>query len=135
MIIDTQCLENASISNWSNVLFIISYVVTLIVLVRRFIKEKKYPICYRILDYLGHFLFFISPFLILVIASMVVVNEKILAGTILMFLGIGGICIGVSLKLLPINHDIKSSRKKYWKICIGIGIYIVLYSLLFMIYV
>ena len=121
------------LNNWSNIVLAISLIVTAICVIWRFIEERKYPLCYRVFDYLGCFLFFIGPVLGIVIGEWLKIGGANSGGLALMLWGIGAICTGVSLKLLPINCDTKVRRKKDWKMCVGIGIFIILYSLLFMI--
>lgn len=125
-------------NNWSALLESLSLVVAwgsivalFIGTIWRFIKERKYPLCYRMFDYIGCFLFFIGPFLGIVIGRWLKIGGTNSVGLALIFSGLGAICTGVSLKLLPVNCDTKVRRIKDWKICVGIGVFITLYSILF----
>lgn len=120
------------LNNWSNIVLAISLIVTAICVIWRFIEERKYPLSYRLFDYLGCFLVFIGPVFGIVIGEWLKVEEMITAGLAMMFLGIGGISTGVSLKLLPVNCDTKVRKKKNWKMCVCVGVFSVLISFLVM---
>lgn len=122
---------SALLESLSTIVGVCSIAILLIGTIWRFIKEKNYPRCYRMFDYLGCILFFVGPILGIVIGKWFGASGTISAGLAVMLWGIGGVCIGVSSKLLPESNDTHHDRKKYWKIYIGAGIFLILYSIEF----
>ncbi len=97
----------------------------------RFIKERNYPLCYRIFDYVGCFLFFMCFPLGIITGKLLEVNETIRAGLVGLFFGGGIFCIGIAAKLFPESENDHAlyKRKQFWKMFVGIGAFIILCSL------
>lgn len=114
-------------------LFICIYIILSIYLLKRFIREKHYPFIYRFFDYIGSFLFFFSPALTVHIELICDVPSSMLVGFILFLWGIGILCIGVSLLLLPYKNVENSvalkKRKGKWKLCIACSFYVFLLAI------
>ena len=109
---------------------VIFYIVMLLNLVRRYIRERKYPFAYRFFAYFGGFLFFFWPLILPCIVNKEMTDSNIIVSIALFIWSLGTICMGISLRLLPENSTIKDKsmqeRKKYWKLCIGCGIYLIM---------
>ena len=109
---------------------VIFYIFMLLNLVRRYIRERKYPFAYRFFAYFGGFLFFFWPLILPCIVNKETTDSNIIVSIALFIWSLGTICIGISLRLLPENSTIKDKsmqeRKKYWKLCIGCGIYLIM---------
>jgi len=109
---------------------VIFYIFMLLNLVRRYIRERKYPFAYRFFAYFGGFLFFFWPLILPCIVNKEMTDSNIIVSIAFFIWSLGTICIGISLRLLPENSTIKDKsmqeRKKYWKLCIGCGIYLIM---------
>lgn len=109
---------------------VIFYIFMLLNLVRRYIRERKYPFAYRFFAYFGSFLFFFWPLILLCLVNKEMTDSNIIVSIAFFIWSLGTICIGISLRLLPENSTIKDKsmqeRKKYWKLCIGCGIYLIM---------
>ena len=109
---------------------VIFYIFMLLNLVRRYIRERKYPFAYRFFAYFGGFLFFFWPLILPCIVNKEMTDSNIIVSIALFIWSLGTICMGISLRLLPENSTIKDKsmqeRKKYWKLCIGCGIYLIM---------
>ena len=109
---------------------VIFYIFMLLNLVRRYIRERKYPFAYRFFAYFGGFLFFFWPLILPCIVNKEMTDSNIIVSIAFFIWNLGTICIGISLRLLPENSTIKDKsmqeRKKYWKLCIGCGIYLIM---------
>lgn len=109
---------------------VIFYIFMLLNLVRRYIRERKYPFAYRFFAYFGSFLFFFWPLILLCLVNKETTDSNIIVSIAFFIWSLGTICIGISLRLLPENSTIKDKsmqeRKKYWKLCIGCGIYLIM---------
>lgn len=106
------------------------YLFLLLYLVKRYIHEKNYPVAYRFFAYFGGFLFFFWPLILPCIVNKEMTDSNIIVSIAFFIWSLGTICIGISLRLLPENSTIKDKsmqeRKKYWKLCIGCGIYLIM---------
>ena len=106
------------------------YLFLLLYLVKRYIHEKNYPVAYRFFAYFGSFLFFFWPLILLCLVNKAMTDSNIIVSIAFFIWSLGTICIGISLRLLPENSTIKDKsmqeRKKYWKLCIGCGIYLIM---------
>ena len=106
------------------------YLFLLLYLVKRYIHEKNYPVAYRFFAYFGSFLFFFWPLILLCLVNKEMTDSNIIVSIAFFIWSLGTICIGISLRLLPENSTIKDKsmqeRKKYWKLCIGCGIYLIM---------
>ena len=106
------------------------YLFLLLYLVKRYIHEKNYPVAYRFFAYFGSFLFFFWPLILLCLVNKETTDSNIIVSIAFFIWSLGTICIGISLRLLPENSTIKDKsmqeRKKYWKLCIGCGIYLIM---------
>ncbi len=106
------------------------YLFLLLYLVKRYIHEKNYPVSYRFFAYFGSFLFFFWPLILLCLVNKEMTDSNIIVSIAFFIWSLGTICIGISLRLLPENSTIKDKsmqeRKKYWKLCIGCGIYLIM---------
>ncbi len=100
----------------------------------RFFRERNYPWYYRMFDYFGCLLFFTGPYWAIIVGKLLGIHGAMIAGLVVMTLGVGCICIGISFKILPEEYNIKDNRKQGWKTCIVIGVFFTLYSILFMLY-
>lgn len=107
----------------------LSFALLLIGTIWRFIKERGYPVWYRVFDYIGCFLFFTCLPLGIMIGKLLEVNETIRAGLVGLFFGVGIFCIGIAAKLFPENDHAKYKRKEFWKIFVSIGAFIILCSM------
>ncbi len=99
----------------------------------RFIKERHYPFWYRMFGYLGCFFLFIGPFLSVEIEEVLKESFKIygaMPGLLLLPIGMGIFCFGISAKLFPENGDPRYDRRKDGKMLVGIGIYFIGFSIL-----
>lgn len=109
---------------------VIFYIFMLLNLVRRYIRERKYPFAYRFFAYFGGFLFFFWPLILPCIVNKEMTDSNIIVSIAFFIWSLGTICMGISLRLLPENSTIKDKsmqeRKKYWKLCIGCGIYLIM---------
>lgn len=109
---------------------VIFYIFMLLNLGRRYIRERKYPFAYRFFAYFGGFLFFFWPLILPCIVNKEMTDSNIIVSIAFFIWSLGTICIGISLRLLPENSTIKDKsmqeRKKYWKLCIGCGIYLIM---------
>ena len=115
---------------------VIFYIVMLLNLVRRYIRERKYPFAYRFFAYFGGFLFFFWPLILPCIVNKEMTDSNIIVSIALFIWSLGTICMGISLRLLPENSTIKDKsmqgRRKYWKLSIGFGIYLIILAIGFM---
>ena len=115
---------------------IIFYIFMLLNLVRRYIRERKYPFAYRFFAYFGGFLFFFWPLILPCIVNKEMTDSNIIVSIALFIWSLGTICMGISLRLLPENSTIKDKsmqgRRKYWKLSIGFGIYLIILAIGFM---
>lgn len=106
------------------------YLFLLLYLVKKYIHEKNYPVAYRFFAYFGSFLFFFWPLILLCLVNKEMTDSNIIVSIAFFIWSLGTICIGISLRLLPENSTIKDKsmqeRKKYWKLCIGCGIYLIM---------
>ena len=106
------------------------YLFLLLYLVKRYIHEKNYPFAYRFFAYFGGFLFFFWPLILPCIVNKEMTDSNIIVSIAFFIWSLGTICMGISLRLLPENSTIKDKsmqeRKKYWKLCIGCGIYLIM---------
>lgn len=106
------------------------YLFLLLYLVKRYIHEKNYPVAYRFFAYFGGFLFFFWPLILPCLVNKEMTDSNIIVSIAFFIWSLGTICIGISLRLLPENSTIKDKsmqeRKKYWKLCIGCGIYLIM---------
>ena len=106
------------------------YLFLLLYLVKRYIHEKNYPVAYRFFAYFGSFLFFFWPLILLCLVNKEMTDSNIIVSIAFFIWSLGTICIGISLRLLPENSTIKDKsmqeRRKYWKLCIGCGIYLIM---------
>lgn len=106
------------------------YLFLLLYLGKRYIHEKNYPVAYRFFAYFGSFLFFFWPLILLCLVNKEMTDSNIIVSIAFFIWSLGTICIGISLRLLPENSTIKDKsmqeRKKYWKLCIGCGIYLIM---------
>ena len=109
---------------------VIFYIFMLLNLVRRYIRERKYPFAYRFFAYFGGFLFFFWPLILPCIVNKEMTDSNIIVSIAFFIWSLGTICMGISLRLLPENSTIKDKsiqeRRKYWKLCIGCGIYLIM---------
>lgn len=109
---------------------VIFYIFMLLNLVRRYIRERKYPFAYRFFAYFGGFLFFFWPLILPCLVNKETTDSNIIVSIAFFIWSLGTICMGISLRLLPENSTIKDKsmqeRKKYWKLCIGCGIYLIM---------
>ena len=109
---------------------VIFYIFMLLNLGRRYIRERKYPFAYRFFAYFGGFLFFFWPLILPCIVNKEMTDSNIIVSIALFIWSLGTICMGISLRLLPENSTIKDKsiqeRRKYWKLCIGCGIYLIM---------
>ena len=88
-------------------------------------------------DYLGCFFLFIGPFLGVEIEEVLEESFKIydaMPGLLLLPIGMGIFCFGISAKLFPENGDPRYDRRKDWKILVGIGIYFIGFSMSLLFY-
>ena len=112
------------------------YLFLLLYLVKRYIHEKNYPVAYRFFAYFGSFLFFFWPLILPCIVNKEMTDSNIIVSIALFIWSLGTICMGISLRLLPENSTIKDKamqgRKKYWKLSIGFGIYLIILAIGFM---
>ena len=115
---------------------VIFYIFMLLNLVRRYIRERKYPFAYRFFAYFGGFLFFFWPLILLCLVNKEMTDSNIIVSIAFFIWSLGTICIGISLRLLPENSTIKDKsmqgRRKYWKLSIGFGIYLIILAIGFM---
>ena len=115
---------------------VILYIVMLLNLVRRYIRERKYPFAYRFFAYFGGFLFFFWPLILPCLVNKEMTDSNIIVSIALFIWSLGTICMGISLRLLPENSTIKDKsmqgRRKYWKLSIGFGIYLIILAIGFM---
>ena len=115
---------------------VIFYIFMLLNLVRRYIRERKYPFAYRFFAYFGGFLFFFWPLILPCIVNKEMTDSNIIVSIALFIWSLGTICMGISLRLLPENSTIKDKsmqgRRKYWKSSIGFGIYLIILAIGFM---
>lgn len=106
------------------------YLFLLLYLVKRYIHEKNYPVAYRFFAYFGSFLFFFWPLILLCLVNKAMTDSNIIVSIAFFIWSLGTICMGISLRLLPENSTIKDKsiqeRRKYWKLCIGCGIYLIM---------
>ena len=106
------------------------YLFLLLYLGKRYIHEKNYPVAYRFFAYFGGFLFFFWPLILPCIVNKEMTDSNIIVSIAFFIWSLGTICMGISLRLLPENSTIKDKpmqeRKKYWKLCIGCGIYLIM---------
>ena len=113
----------------------IFYIFMLLNLVRRYIRERKYPFAYRFFAYFGGFLFFFWPLILPCIVNKEMTDSNIVSIGLFIW-SLGTICMGISLRLLPENSTIKDKsmqeRRKHWKLCIGFGIYLIMLAIGFM---
>ena len=109
------------------------YLFLLLYLVKRYIHEKNYPVAYRFFAYFGGFLFFFWPLILLCLVNKEMTDSNIIVSIAFFIWSLGTICIGISLRLLPENSTIKDKsmqgRRKYWKLCIGCGIYLIILAI------
>ena len=112
------------------------YLFLLLYLVKRYIHEKNYPVAYRFFAYFGSFLFFFWPLILLCLVNKEMTDSNIIVSIAFFIWSLGTICIGISLRLLPENSTIKDKsmqgRRKYWKLSIGFGIYLIILAIGFM---
>lgn len=108
----------------------ILYSVIFIGLIWQYVKERNYPLHYRVLNYLGSFMFFMSFHLGLIIGNWLDLNRAIIGSLIVMLMGVGTLCVGIALNLLPESYDVQS-KKKNWKFCVGLGLFFILVSIYF----
>ena len=112
---------------------VIFYIFMLLNLVRRYIRERKYPFAYRFFAYFGGFLFFFWPLILPCIVNKEMTDSNIIVSIAFFIWSLGTICMGISLRLLPENSTIKDKsmqeRRKYWKLCIGCGIYLIILAI------
>lgn len=112
------------------------YLFLLLYLVKRYIHEKNYPVAYRFFAYFGGFLFFFWPLILPCIVNKEMTDSNIIVSIALFIWSLGTICMGISLRLLPENSTIKDKsmqgRRKYWKLSIGFGIYLIILAVGFM---
>ena len=115
---------------------VIFYIFMLLNLVWRYIRERKYPFAYRFFAYFGGFLFFFWPLILPCIVNKEMTDSNIIVSIAFFIWSLGTICIGISLRLLPENSTIKDKsmqgRRKYWKLSIGFGIYLIILAIGFM---
>ena len=115
---------------------VIFYIFMLLNLVRRYIRERKYPFAYRFFAYFGGFLFFFWPLILPCIVNKEMTDSNIIVSIAFFIWSLGTICMGISLRLLPENSTIKDKsmqgRRKYWKLSIGFGIYLIILAIGFM---
>ena len=115
---------------------VIFYIFMLLNLGRRYIRERKYPLAYRFFAYFGGFLFFFWPLILPCIVNKEMTDSNIIVSIALFIWSLGTICMGISLRLLPENSTIKDKsmqgRRKYWKLSIGFGIYLIILAIGFM---
>ena len=115
---------------------VIFYIFMLLNLVRRYIRERKYPFAYRFFAYFGGFLFFFWPLILPCIVNKEMTDSNIIVSIALFIWSLGTICMGISLRLLPENSTITDKsmqgRRKYWKLSIGFGIYLIILAIGFM---
>ena len=92
------------------------YLFLLLYLVRRYIRERKYPFAYRFFAYFGGFLFFFWPLILPCIVNKEMTDSNIIVSIGLFIWSLGTICMGISLRLLPENSTIKDkSMQGSWK--------------------
>ena len=112
---------------------VIFYIFMLLNLVRRYIRERKYPFAYRFFAYFGGFLFFFWPLILPCLVNKEMTDSNIIVSIAFFIWSLGTICMGISLRLLPENSTIKDKsmqeRRKYWKLCIGCGIYLIILAI------
>ncbi len=112
---------------------VIFYIFMLLNLVRRYIRERKYPFAYRFFAYFGGFLFFFWPLILPCLVNKETTDSNIIVSIAFFIWSLGTICMGISLRLLPENSTIKDKsmqeRRKYWKLCIGCGIYLIILAI------
>ena len=112
------------------------YLFLLLYLGKRYIHEKNYPVAYRFFAYFGGFLFFFWPLILPCIVNKEMTDSNIIVSIALFIWSLGTICMGISLRLLPENSTIKDKsmqgRRKYWKLSIGFGIYLIILAIGFM---
>ena len=112
------------------------YLFLLLYLVKRYIHEKNYPVAYRFFAYFGSFLFFFWALILLCLVNKETTDSNIIVSIAFFIWSLGTICIGISLRLLPENSTIKDKsmqgRRKYWKLSIGFGIYLIILAIGFM---
>lgn len=95
---------------------VIFYIFMLLNLVRRYIRERKYPFAYRFFAYFGGFLFFFWPLILLCLVNKETTDSNIIVSIAFFIWSLGTICIGISLRLLPENSTIKDkSMQGSWK--------------------
>ena len=115
---------------------VIFYIFMLLNLVRRYIRERKYPFAYRFFAYFGGFLFFFWPLILPCLVNKETTDSNIIVSIAFFIWSLGTICMGISLRLLPENSTIKDKsmqgRRKYWKLSIGFGIYLIILAIGFM---
>ena len=115
---------------------VIFYIFMLLNLGRRYIRERKYPFAYRFFAYFGGFLFFFWPLILPCIVNKEMTDSNIIVSIALFIWSLGTISMGISLRLLPENSTIKDKsmqgRRKYWKLSIGFGIYLIILAIGFM---
>lgn len=109
---------------------VIFYIFMLLNLGRRYIRERKYSFAYRFFAYFGGFLFFFWPLILPCLVNKEMTDSNIIVSIAFFIWSLGTICMGISLRLLPENSTIKDKsmqeRRKYWKLCIGCGIYLIM---------
>ena len=112
------------------------YLFLLLYLGKRYIHEKNYPVAYRFFAYFGGFLFFFWPLILPCIVNKEMTDSNIIVSIAFFIWSLGTICMGISLRLLPENSTIKDKsmqgRRKYWKLSIGFGIYLIILAIGFM---
>lgn len=112
------------------------YLFLLLYLGKRYIHEKNYPVAYRFFAYFGGFLFFFWPLILPCLVNKEMTDSNIIVSIALFIWSLGTICMGISLRLLPENSTIKDKsmqgRRKYWKLSIGFGIYLIILAIGFM---
>lgn len=114
--------------------FILLHTVILICLVWGLIKERNYPLYYRLLFYSGCFLFFYSFTLVLAVGKWLGVNSKMIANVMPLLMGVGSFSAGIATQMLPEIYDVKYKKKRYWKVLVFIGVFLIFSSLLSIIF-
>ncbi len=124
MIFDWSYIWN----NWSLIELVILYIVLFVGFGWEYYEERNYPWYYRLLYYLGFFLLFGSFVLAISIGNWFGVNRKFIGVAMLLLMGGGAICVGISYKIIPETYDTEGHRKKYWKMIVAIGGYFICLS-------